>query len=442
MTRMQWTATIGLMLLSSAHAATTGRVIVDQTADPDRRREAVRSELNLTQAVAYPRGWVDDETRWAVFAAPASVDLSGLRASREPDAWVSRYVQDEAAIGLRFMLDSDGDAVEMHVYDRGKLRLGASGTMGHVHGPRLEGNRLRGHYLKFGDLFDSALVIDLQIDAELWQPPKATALPADGGAAGAAYLALVRAVHAGDRAGILAAQPKGRPQPDDAGFARILPRMQAMMPKQPKITGGKLYGDTAILSIADASGQPASAEMAREGERWVMVRSTSGADKAADVAAPPAFADTTPDLCPTILAEGVVCGDVSWKDEPFAIRHVLGIHSGESQHLVLLAPGKLDSAHVSALWDSDAPIEPLFGKAPVRGLLLEFEGAGGPLSAESGYHIDPEDGFNEEFSLRGEAVRIGERIYGALPITRTNPDTGESTTLKILRFEAPVLDRR
>lgn len=434
----------GALLLSTAQAATTGRVIVEQVAKPNMQQEAARSELNLTQAVAYPRDWAGEETRWAVFAAPASVDLSGLRASRDADGWVSSYLQRDNAVGLRFTIDPDGDAVEMYIHDHGKkLRLGASGTMGHVHAPRIEGGRLRGHYVHFGDLFDSPMVIDLQLDAELWQAPKASALPVDGGAAGAAYLALNQAVHAGDRAGILAAQPKDRPQPDDKEFARMLPRLQALLPKQPKISGGKLYGDTAVLSIVDAgSGQAASAEMLREGDRWVMLRASSGADRSAEVATPPAFAETSPDLCPSVLKEGVVCGDIRWKDQATAIRHVLGIHSGETQHLVLLAPGKLDPAHAAALWDSEAPLEPLFGNAAARGLLLQFGGAAGALAADSGYDIDPADGFNEDSAVRGEAVRIGDRIYGSFAVTETNPETGESRQLQVLKFEAPVLDRR
>lgn len=440
---MNWLAMSGMLLLSTAQAATSGRVIVDQTANANRQREAVRTELKLTQAFAFPRDWVSDETRWSVLVVPASVDISGLRASRDPESWVSSYVREDTAVGLRFMLDTDGDVVEMYLHDRGKLDLGASGTMGHAHGARIEGNRLRGHYLNFGDLFGSSVVIDLQFDAELWQAPKATSLPANGGAPGEAYLALVKAVRAGDRAGILALQPKDRPQPGDEEFARMLPMMQATLPKNPQINGGKQYGDSAILSVKDgASGEPASAELRREGDRWVLARVSSGADQSADTPAPPAFGETTPDLCPMVIREGVVCGDVVWKDEPFAIGHVLAMQSDEEQHMVLLAPGKLDPAHASALWDEDAPVEPLFGKAPVRGLLLAFAGSHGVLSADSGYHIDPEDGFTEEFGLRGEAVRIGDRIYGAFAVNKTDPQTGDSTLLQILRFEAPVHDKR
>ncbi len=439
----EWLALSAMLLVSTAQAATSGRVIVDQTADPDRRREAVRAELELTQALAFPRDWVSDETRWSVLVVPASVDLSGLRASRDPESWVSSHVRAESATALHFMIDTNGDAVEMNVYDRGKLRLGASGTMGHVHGARIEGNRLRGHYLKFGDLFGSTLAIDLQVDAELWQAPKSVPLPADGGAAGAAYLALVKAVHAGDRDSILALQPKDRPQPSEEEFARMLPMMQATMPRKPQISGGKQYGDTAILSVSEAGAtEPASAELRREGERWVMVRATSGSDKSVETPPPPAFADTTPDLCPTVLREGVVCGDITWKDEAFAIRNVLAIQSEDDQHLVLLAPDKLDPAHASALWDTEAALEPLFGKGPVRGLLLSFNGAHGELSADTGYHIDPEDGFIKEFGVRGEAVRIGDRMLGAFAVNKMNSSTGESTLLQILRFEAPVHDKR
>lgn len=432
-----------MLFLGAAQAATTGRVIVDQSADPDRHREAVRTELSLTQAFAFPRDWVGDESRWMVLVVPANVDLTELRASRDPEDWVRDHVNKKTAVGLTFMVDTDGDAVEMYVYDRGKLQLGASGTMGHIHGPRIEGSLLKGHYLKYGDLFDSNLVIDLQFDAELWQAPKATPLPADGGAPGKAYLALIKAVHKGDKAGIMAVRPTGGPAPSDEEFAEMLPMMQAMMPKNPKIKGGKSFGDTAILSIEEGDGKkPASAEMKRDGDRWIMVSSSSGADKAAEAPLPPAFAETTPDLCPTIVKEGVVCGDVAFKDEVFAIRHVLAMHTDEERHLVLLSPDKPNAEHAAALWDSEVALEPFFGKGSMRSMLLSFDGAQGPLSANPGYYIDAEGGFNEEFGLRGEAVRIGDRMYGIYTVTETNPETGDSKTLKILRFEAPVLDKR
>lgn len=438
-----WIAALGMWMLGGAQAATNGRVIVDQKANPDMRREAVRAELQLTQAIAYPRDWVDEESRWAVLAVPASVDLSGLRTSLDPDAWVSRHVQSEQAVALRFMLDSDGDSVEMYVYDRGRLQLGASGTMGHVAAPRIENNRLRGHYVHFGDLFGSSVVIDLQLDAELWQPPKSIALPADGGAPGTAYLALVDAIKAGDRKAIQAMQPKDRPAPSDSEFAEMLPMMQAMTPKKPRITGGKRYGSTAVIELIDDSTKtPASAELREEDGRWVLVRARNGVADGTQAAKPPAFADITADLCPTLMKEGVVCGDIKWKDQALAIRNVLGVQSDEERHLVLLAPAKLDGAHAAALWDEEAALEPLFGNAPARGLLLAFDGANGVLSATEGYDIDPEAGFTEEYMLRGEAVRIGDRIYGEYTVNVTNPDTGDSKATHTLRFETPVLDKR
>ena len=91
---------------------------------------------------------------------------------------------------------------------------------------------------------------------------------------------------------------------------------------------------------------------------------------------------------------------------------------------------------------TEEAIEPLFVNGPMRGLLLMFDGSHGALGGDSGYHIDPEKGFTEEFMLRGDAVRIGDRMYGTYTVTETNQDTGENTTLATLRFEAPVLDER
>lgn len=443
MRNLMWSAVMGLALASAAEAATKGRVWVEQIAKPHMQQEAHQAEFSLTQAYAYPRDWVDDESRWSVLAVPAGVDLSGLRASRDPEAWVSKYLQDPAVTALRFAIDPDGRAIEMYVYDRGKLSLGASGTMGDVYGARLEAGRLHGHYLYLGDLFDSPLVIDLKFEAEIWQAPKAGELPADGGEAGAAYLALVKAVHAGDREAILALQPKDKPKPSAAEFQEVLPLMQATMPKRPRIKGGKAFGETVVLSIVDEADQSAgSAELRREDGRWVMLRASSGADRSAGLPTPPSFTAAPTDPCPQLLDEGVICGDVDWADKAWKIRHLMAAQSGESQHLVLLAPGKLDPAHADALWDSEAPLAPLFTGGEERGLLLIFDGANGTLSGQSGFVIDPEEGFDEDFNLRANAVRIGDRIYGEFKVEETDPETGDSSLRQILRFTAPVHDKR
>ena len=79
----------------------------------------------------------------------------------------------------------------------------------------------------------------------------------------------------------------------------------------------------------------------------------------------------------------------------------------------------------------------------MRGLLLAFDGAHGALSTDCGYHIDPEDGFTEGFGVRGEAVRSGDRVYGAFAVNQTDAQTGDSTILHILSFaETPTRDSR
>ena len=67
---MKWILSTGFLIASCAGAATTGRVIVDQTADADRGRAAVRTEMALTQAFAFPRGWISGETRYQVLVVP------------------------------------------------------------------------------------------------------------------------------------------------------------------------------------------------------------------------------------------------------------------------------------------------------------------------------------------------------------------------------------
>ena len=57
--------------------------------------------------------------------------------------------------------------------------------------------------------------------------------------------------------------------------------------------------------------------------------------------------------------------------------------------------------------------------------------------------LNKRNGLSRDLTMKpGEAVRIGDRLYGAFAVNQTNPDTGDTKLLQILRFEAPVYDKR
>lgn len=127
--------------------------------------------------------------------------------------------------------------------------------------------------------FDLALLGDPK-DAP---PPPGVALPAGGGEPGAAYMAMNKAVQAGDFDAMLKLMPPDRAEMmrearNEPDFAAQMALMQAMSPTQVKISGGRMDGDKAWLEFtAVESGQPraGTAEMHREGGRWILVKEST-----------------------------------------------------------------------------------------------------------------------------------------------------------------------
>jgi hypothetical protein len=155
--------------------------------------------------------------------------------------------------------------------------------------------RLAGHYA-YADDDEEGPVCDItfdiaQIGTVAEAPPPAplpgTPLPAGGGEPGKVYLALNKAVLAGDLDAIAALLSpakaaefqKARTTPE---FAQQMEFMQAMTAKNVTIKGGRVDGDKAWLEFdADEGGAPRSGtvEMAREDGVWrVLTESTRDRD--------------------------------------------------------------------------------------------------------------------------------------------------------------------
>jgi len=105
-------------------------------------------------------------------------------------------------------------------------------------------------------------------------PPKlkGTPLPAGGGDIGKTYLAFSKSIVAGDmnavRSGVSAERAAQMNTPD---FKEMFPLVQAMEPKNIKITGGAVDGDTATLiatGTSDGDKAAGTISMVREGGKW------------------------------------------------------------------------------------------------------------------------------------------------------------------------------
>ncbi len=105
---------------------------------------------------------------------------------------------------------------------------------------------------------------------------KGTPLPAGGGDIGRTYLAFTKSIVAGDmnavRSGVSAERAAQMNTPD---FKEMFPMLQAMEPKDIKVTGGAVDGDTATLTATgktDGDKAAGTISMVREGGKWKVAK--------------------------------------------------------------------------------------------------------------------------------------------------------------------------
>lgn len=102
---------------------------------------------------------------------------------------------------------------------------------------------------KFTILFAFLLLISPVLFAAETATEKPTTLPADGGEPGKAYMAYTKAFASGDIAALKKMVSADRAkQLDDPKMKEMLPMMQALQPKDIKITGGTMTSKDATLN--------------------------------------------------------------------------------------------------------------------------------------------------------------------------------------------------
>ena len=105
---------------------------------------------------------------------------------------------------------------------------------------------------------------------------KGTPLPAGGGDLGKTYLAFTKSIAAGDmnavKNGVSAERAAQMNTPD---FKEMFPLIQAMQPKDIKVTGGAVDGDSATLNatgVSDGDKATGTISMVREGGKWKVAK--------------------------------------------------------------------------------------------------------------------------------------------------------------------------
>jgi hypothetical protein len=185
--------------------------------------------------------------------------------------------------GFAVLINSEKRVVSGNVYSPALKHNGFSGVgMQTVELTAMTPQRIAGKVFIpkpddfFGDKYQYSATFDLPVLAPKAEPPaaplKGVALPAGGGEPAKAYERHRKAVAAGDlkavKASVSAARAKEMDTPD---FKQMFPLMQEMQPKNVKITGGSVDGDTATLLTTAKDGKEVSTgtiTLVREGGAW------------------------------------------------------------------------------------------------------------------------------------------------------------------------------
>ena len=234
----------------------------------------------LKYAYAMPKEDPFDKKKSATFVLVTDQEVPAAALADEFE--FMRWYDKAKLKGFAVLIDGDKKVVSGNVYEPGLKHNGFSGVgMQQVELTAMSPSSIAGKVFLpepgefFGDTYQYTATFDLPVTAvkpPAAEPLKGTPLPAGGGEPAKAYAAFSKAVAAGDMAGIRRGVAAERAKQMDAPeFKEMLPMIQAMQPKNVKITGGSVDGDTATLLATAKDGKETSTgtiTMVREGGAW------------------------------------------------------------------------------------------------------------------------------------------------------------------------------
>ncbi|MCU0235152.1 MAG: hypothetical protein MUE90_14120 [Thermoanaerobaculales bacterium] len=215
-----------------------------------------------------------DERHLQVVMAPGAVDAGGTERSLDPASAIRQSIDGDS---ITLTLARDGSLVMVFAFlEDGSRNYGlGSGGVAEV---AIGDGRIAGRVFTEGEtsIGDTPIAFDLRLDLPIL-PERAPGepLPAGGGEAGAAYVALTAAKRSGDAAVLarhLPASDLGLVEPDGSFPDWLLDSMREMAPQDMTVRGGELFDGWAILEVAgrDSSGGAVEGRvlMERDGDTW------------------------------------------------------------------------------------------------------------------------------------------------------------------------------
>jgi hypothetical protein len=226
------------------------------------------------------------------------IDVGAVqRAEDRDDALMDQAFRADDASKLELTISPDKVITQQYLWISPGTNLSySSNEVGEFKPKAIGGGKVAGTYKYTDDdaegphcelTFDIPLIGDVK-DAPPPPPPPGKPLPADGGEPGRLYLALNKAMLAGDLAALEKLMPPAQVAEmnrmrDTPEFAAQLELMQAMTPHDVRIKGGRIDGDTAWIEFDATEGdlpRSGTATLVREEGRWRMTEeSTRDRDK-------------------------------------------------------------------------------------------------------------------------------------------------------------------
>jgi hypothetical protein len=236
--------------------------------------------LALKYAYAQPKPDPFDKKKKATFLLVTDQEVPAKALFDEFEFMT--YYEKANLSGFAVLINADQRVVSGNIYSPALKHNGFSGVgMQSVELTAMTPQRIAGKVFLpkpgefFGDTYQYTASFDLPVlaaKAEPAAPLKGVALPADGGEPAKAYARHRKAVAAGDlkalKATVSTARAKEMDTPD---FKQMFPLIQQMQPKNVKITGGSVDGETATLLATAKDGKEVSTgsiTMVREGGAW------------------------------------------------------------------------------------------------------------------------------------------------------------------------------
>ncbi len=235
-------------------------------------------EIKVVDAYAYRDKDPIDAAKQVtiVILADKAIDAAAITGALDREAAIRDQMDNAKASYVEITMMEGDDSPALNVYvagTHGNTALSGGFT---VALETNDGKRVKGHCSNDAKERKD-YPTDLNFAVAIATPDPGTALPADGGDAGKAYVAYVAAIRKGDVDAIARVMEKDRAREflahrRDADFQQMLGMFQAMSPKEIHVLGGALVGNRATLDVQgkDSGGNELKGKvrLLKDGDGW------------------------------------------------------------------------------------------------------------------------------------------------------------------------------